>query len=652
MIEWDSGLLEEQKKAASYTEQHILLLAGPGTGKTLTLTRRIAYLVSKENVSPEKILVLTFTRAAAFELRERVVKILGKQRGNLIRVSTLHSFALRQLLMNSDIKSISMPLRIADDWEERYIIFEDLKTILRYKLKKIRENFNLLSADWQTLEADKDGWESRFVDSHFLGAWRQHQKVFGYTLRSELVYQFKRSLEQNTGFSVESDYSDLLVDEYQDLNRCDLAVIYALRDKGLKVFAAGDDDQSIYGFRYAYPDGIRKFTKDFIPSKSFNLSTCMRCDRCIIDLSLFVANLDPHRIEKPLKPREDAEKGEAYILRFMNQNKEAEGVAKICKHLLSNGKYKPSEILILMRSDNNGVFSSVIKKELNKIGIPISHTSVQDEDLLFNEKEGRIFLSFLHLLDNRNDSLALRALLNLRDNSIGEEMLFNIYKLARENNWAFYQAIYKITENPALIRFGKRVANEIKMIQDTVNKYQSKIQYQISSSKSNGLFNILQALANDTISDSYYRKNILDFLKPITAEIKSSILKGLLQLWSSSIENAEQELDPAGVNIMTMHRAKGLTAKAVIIIAAEDEHIPGPQEGGKKEDDERRLLYVSLSRARNFLAVTYCEHRNGQQRYSGRNNSRSNRRLTRFLIDAPISPIDGAVFVKNLEKTI
>ena len=248
-MKWDSGLLDAQKQAVVHIGKHARLLAGPGTGKTLTLTRRIAYLVSEKGISPEKILVLTFTRAAAFELRKRIAEILGDQQGKLVRVSTLHSFALRQLLRNSNlIDSLPRPLRIADDWEERHIILEDLKSILGYDLKTVREKFNLLSADWQTLDADNEEWENQFPDSRFIGAWRQHRKIFGYTLRSELVYQLKRAFEQIGEFSLESDYSYLLVDEYQDLNRCDLAVISAIRDKRVEVFVAGDDDQSIYGF--------------------------------------------------------------------------------------------------------------------------------------------------------------------------------------------------------------------------------------------------------------------------------------------------------------------------------------------------------------------------------------------------------------------
>lgn len=645
-MQWDKGLLDDQKDAASHIGRHARLLAGPGTGKTLTLTRRAAYLVTEREISPNQILAVTFTRAAAFELRNRIADVLEGQQDELPRVSTLHSFALRQLLRNSDlIESIPRPLRIADDWEERNIILEDLKVILGYNLKTVREKFNLLSADWQTLVADEEEWENRFPDPRFLGAWRQHRESFGFTLRSELVYQLKRVLEQTEEFSLESDYLYLLVDEYQDLNRCDLAVISAIRDKGVEVFGAGDDDQSIYGFRYAHPEGIRRFDRDYIPSSSLILGTCVRCDRSIIDLSLFVANLDPTRLEKPLEPRNDAGEGEVHILRFKNQKLEAKGVATICRYLLDSKGYAPKEILILTRSDRYGAFSSVLRTALEAQSIPVA---VRVEGTPLDIPEGRIFLSVLHLLADDNDSLALRTLLMLRDNLIGKESCFALYDLARNNGETFSWAARKVMMEHELIpRLGGRIAREMQEIQNILDRHRNRFETLTDSSEPRDLLNSLRTLSEDVIQDTDNRTEVLRFLESIIAETNSTDHVELLRMLSSSLEDEEQELDSESVNIMTMHKAKGLTASAVIIVAAEDEYIPGRQIG-EKEGDERRLLYVSLSRARHFLAVTYCERRIGQQRYTGRTSGQLRRTLTRFLRDAPVTPTNGASFVEQL----
>ena len=151
---WNDDLLKEQETAAGHTGSHARLLAGPGTGKTLTLTRRICFLVEEKEVAPDTIVAFTFTRAAAQELDQRVVEKLT--RAKTPRISTLHSFALRQLLKNEAvITDLPRPLRIADDWEERHIILEELKALL--ELDQIREAdalVNELSADWQSLTAD------------------------------------------------------------------------------------------------------------------------------------------------------------------------------------------------------------------------------------------------------------------------------------------------------------------------------------------------------------------------------------------------------------------------------------------------------------------------------------------------------------------
>ena len=307
---WNDGLLGEQETAAGHTGSHARLLAGPGTGKTLTMTRRISFLVEQEKVPPETIRAFTFTRAAAHELNQRVTSALGQE--NSPRVSTLHSFALHQLLKNQAIiEALPKPLRIADDWEERHIVQEDLKAILNLEhISQARDLLQELSADWQSLTAEDSDWEQKFPNATFLGAWREHRQLYGYTLRSELVYQLKKALEQRSDFQLESPINHLLVDEYQDLNRCDLAVVQYIASKGVELFIAGDDDQSIYGFRKAHPEGIRRFPQDFSDVSTLTLEVCKRCDQDVLATALFVAQQDPRRIEKTVYSDPEAARGE------------------------------------------------------------------------------------------------------------------------------------------------------------------------------------------------------------------------------------------------------------------------------------------------------------------------------------------------------
>ena len=184
MDRWDRDLTATQKKAASHIGYHARLLAGPGTGKTLTMTRRILWLITEKGVSPSQILALTFTRAAASELRRNLKYNLEERGVDLPRVSTLHSFALRQIIRNASLTALPQPLRIADDYEERQIIIEELSNLIGVKVRETQKLLNELSSDWQKLTADTPDWVTRFPNPQFLGAWKQHREVYGYTLLS------------------------------------------------------------------------------------------------------------------------------------------------------------------------------------------------------------------------------------------------------------------------------------------------------------------------------------------------------------------------------------------------------------------------------------------------------------------------------------
>jgi DNA helicase-2/ATP-dependent DNA helicase PcrA len=639
---WDTGLLPEQRKAARHIGAHACLRAGPGTGKTLTLSRRVVYLIVKQDISPNEILALTFTRAAVHELRQKIQKELEPYGKVLPRVSTLHSFALRQLIRNFDkITTVPKPLRIADDWEERNIILEDLKDMLNINLRRTHEKFNRLSADWQRLKADEQNWEKEYQDPEFIGTWREHSQIYGYTLRLQLVYELKKALEHNPDFSLEQSYKHLLVDEYQDLNPCDLAMIGQLVKQGVELFATGDDDQSIYGFRFAEPEGIRRFKKDYSPSSLLELEFCKRCDKRIIDVGQFVVRLDPRRIKKRLRPMPDAEDGEVQVLWFNNQGEEAEVIAQICKNLTQDQNYNPQDILILIRTDHNGVFSETLRQSLEKQGIPVAPKT--DYAAPLDCIEGRELLGYLRLLINPNDHLAWRTLLNVRRNFIGTETISAVYDQALRKGTTFTAALEEIRNAPSqLPRLGNKLSIELKAISKLVGKFSNKI------SEGGELMNNIRQLAEHVISDEEKREEILVCLQEILETSDEQNLANLLSAISASMEDKEQDIDHEKVNILTTHKAKGLTADVVFLVGAEDEYIPGNQLGEEAQGDERRLLYVSLTRARHKLFITHCKKRTGQQRYTGRTSGKFKRTLSRFLADTPVITQSGVEYLNSL----
>ena len=615
----------DQIEAIDHIGSHARLLAGPGTGKTKTLTRRVLSLILQHNADPDSILLLTFTRLAAAQLKDEIKKVLEPLGKTIPQVSTLHSFALRQILYNSSrIDTLPRPIRIADDWEERYIIQEDLKKVLKLKeIGDVQKLINQLSTDWETLRIDEIGWEQQFPNPAFLGAWRSHKDQYGETLRAELVYQLKKQLNQSRDFQLDKEYKHILIDEYQDLNACDLAIVNELAKRGAELFVAGDDDQSIYGFRFATPAGIRNFEQIYQNSKKLALEICFRCDKNILHSAEFVASLDPARLPKPTRPKDEAEDGEVLIIGFKDQSHEAEIIAKKIKSLI-DADIKPDQITILLRNDRNGLLSKPIIETLKKYSVDVSLTTDSE---LENNKEYRTVLSIIRLLVDQNDCLAWRTLLQTnKANGLGDECIKSIWNYAQSKGIRFSVALQKIAESPSeLQKFGPKIA-----------KFVSEINVAIVELKAiESPIEAINATVDKFMGEGEIKEQVKKYFVGILENQEKPDLENLIKVVSTSSEYIEQETKENAVNILTMHQAKGLSFDVCFIVGAEDEYIPG-RNTGDKEGDERRLLYVSMTRARHKLFISYCNKRTGQQRHSGSNSGTEKRTLTRFLRDSKI----------------
>lgn len=634
---WNDGLSPEQEVAARHTGSPGRLLAGPGTGKTRTLTGRIIYLVEELHVAPSDILAITFTRAAASELRSRVSRL----RRSVIapQIVTLHSFALSTILKRGAGSRLPSPIRIADDYEERQIIQEDLKAYLGLgTIAELRDLIAKLSADWETLEADRDEWERRFPSPAFLGAWKEHREIYGYTLRAELVYQLKLALEEGE-IELEEGPSYVLIDEYQDLNSCDLAVVKSLSRSGAELYVAGDDDQSIYGFRYANPEGIRRFIAEYDGATELSLTECRRCSENILKLALYVARQDTRRAEKPLTPNPETGPGEVHLLRFGDFAEEAAGVASIARWLVDEEGIAVDRILVLLRSDAYHKFSEPIRKALENE--ELAAATVENPLDILDSSEGRELLSMLRLMRDSGDSLAWRTLMIERNNHLGAQAFQHIYEIARLKGVTFSEALRLIQATPELVeRQGDQIKNEFEALSQNLERLkEAHIEYSEFSDFINWMFSEHFA-GGEWEGISLLIRNLVE-----TNEIDS--VDSLLNTLTTPPQEVGQVKVMGSVNIMTMHQAKGLDADAVFVVAAEDEYIPG-RATGEAIDDERRLLYVSLTRARSFLYITYCIRRTGAQQHSGRTSGTIARHLTQFLSGGPLAPQEGMEYISQI----
>jgi DNA helicase-2/ATP-dependent DNA helicase PcrA len=629
-VAWNDDLSPEQERFASYDTRVLRLVAGPGTGKTRVMTRRVAYLIEVGGVDPSSILALTFTRAAARELRERLEQLLGQETGERPAVYTLHAFALRQLLKQGGAPNLPHPIRIADDYDEDKVVAKEIAVLSGMTKRQVQEAFEDLGSDFETLKADEDEWLRTHPNPRFVGAWQRHREIYGYTLRGELVYALKKLLDHDPEVELEPAFGHVLADEYQDLNKCEIAVLRRLVGNGRTLFAAGDDDQSIYGFRNAFPLGLREFDKDYPDAESAELVECHRCDKAVLEMALNVARQDTERIEKDLGPLNDAAEGvvEAYV--FGTANEEARGVAQICKWLKDEHGIAPGQMLILLRSNPKGACSDPFVRALADVGLEAELPS--DPFAILREDAPRQVVSLLRLLDDSEDGLAWRELLELRSNGLGEGSLMAVYRFADEQGIRYYPALRAIADAPDVIdhRMRNRIADEVATVESILEELRAA--YEMPPEE--GLEAVFAVVAFDTDDQ---RHAVLELLLGLPVDVgadEEGTLEDVADALLSSrgaMDEVERTGDEERVQLMTMHSAKGLTADAVIVASCDDELVPGDTEDRRDLDDQRRLLYVSLTRARHFLYVTYARRRGPWE--SNLLQLPQNRQYTRFLRD-------------------
>ncbi len=636
---WHTDLTDEQSHAASYTGHHARLLAGPGTGKTRTLIKRAVFLMEEQRVTAQDLLLLTFTRAAAAELRRRIEQQLAATSRPPL-TCTLHSYALQCLIQSGEAVRLPHPLRIADDYEERWIIEEELKQLAGLSnVREARELLQAMSADWETLRADDTNWGDAFASPRFLGAWQEHREVYGYTLRAELVYQLKQALDEGA-YAIDDCPDHVLIDEYQDLNPCDLAVVAGMAAIGATIYCAGDDDQSIYGFRHANPAGIRQFTAEYTGAADLRLEECHRCAEPILAYAEHVIDQDIRREPKNLVCVNPNDASRVALLAFCDGAAEATGIGELCEWLTHQG-VEANQILILVRSDHSGVFSDGIVNAIRDLGLQVMRASHAAAPL--DEGEGREFMCLLRLLVDRSDHLAWRTLLELRTNGVGQGALSAAYDLARRSGHRFADELMAIHADPSrLQRFGRPIAEEVSVIAALLDDA-------VQSCHALQPLPQVMLLGANWISDECVRDAVLNVFTGIAEQSPPSDLEGLLKSVGLSLGQHEQERDENAIAVMSMHQAKGLTADAVIVAAAEDEYLPGRAQG-VEIDDERRLLYVSLTRATTYLFVTHASRRTGQQMRTGRTAGTPRRTLTRFLRSGPCPTQPGAPFLSALPR--
>jgi superfamily I DNA/RNA helicase len=360
---WAEGLVGPARRIAETDHSPLRVLAGPGTGKTFALMRRVTRLI-EEGAEPQGILVCTFTRTAARDLQNELDR-LGADGADEVQAGTLHALCFRVLARSDVLELTGRVPRPLLKFEERFLL-EDLRGTNGEGIRDLEKRLNAFSAAWARLQSDVPGWPQDPQDQTFLNAldgWlRFHQAM----LIGELVPETLRFLRDNPASPYRPQFDHVLVDEYQDLNRAEQVLLDELAASGA-LTVIGDEDQSIYSFKYAHPEGIARFDQDHAGTLDESLDECQRCPRLVVSMANALISRNQSRTNRVLQARPQNPPGEVLVVQWPSMRDEAAGIAAFIRQRMSAGHVEPGQVLVLAPRRQ---FGYAIRDALNANNVP------------------------------------------------------------------------------------------------------------------------------------------------------------------------------------------------------------------------------------------------------------------------------------------
>lgn len=618
-----------QHGAAHDASAQVRLVAGPGSGKSFSVEERVLWLL-QNGTTADRICVVSFTRASTRELRDRIHKYCsanGQPTVNQVAVSTLHSLALRLLRRAGLLHYPSNPL-VLDSWEVKNIFdaeFGYVQHLGKKRTEAIRREHEAL---WSTGQQNPPGYTppktpiTAAERNAFLAFHSPTTQTYSCVLPGEIVRQCLTQIVAGNLNPVNLIHLEhLIVDEFQDLNPIDVQFVDELIARGVTTFVCGDDDQSIYSFRYAHPAGIQDFTQRYANAGQHALTDCFRCTCAVAAAAqaLIQAHPAPNRIAKTLTSLYAAAvppaAGIVHRWRHPTAVAEAEAIAASCRDLIQAG-VAPREILILL--SNQRAQSRTITDALTAAGV--SFESPQ-QNLFIDSDVGRFVLAALRIVCDTNDYIAHRLILGMRP-GVGVGTCNTIRQAVIANQLNYRDLFYQPVIPAAIAGMAATALNRAHAVTaviggwargDTLIQRGNDIQQIVTNTFGAAGVAEWQAFAA-TLPQDINLEELRDLIWADTDEQQTTILTGVLTRLNQPIPAAG--VLPPRVRIMTMHGAKGLSARVVFIPGLEEEIIPGarrqPYPGLVLE--AARLLYVSITRARAACILTYAQQRivNGQ----------------------------------------
>ena len=638
------GLNDKQQKAVLATEGPCLVIAGAGSGKTKVLTHKIAYEIAN-GVKPWNILAITFTNKAANEMKERIEKLIGDAAKDLW-MGTFHSICVKILRRYID--------RIG--YKTDFVIFDtsDQKTLIKECIKALKVDDKLFT-DRGVLTEISNGknelLEPKAYGVKYTGDFRR-EKI------AELYELYQQKLKENNALDFDDiinltikiltenpdvlDYYTekfqyVLVDEYQDTNKAQFMLVSMLASKYGNITAVGDNDQGIYSFRGADISNILNFERDFPGTQIIKLEQNYRCTGNILKAANAVIKHNENKYDKKLWTQNEEGKIPC-IYNGEDEYDEARYIVEQIEHLKREEYYKNSDFVVLYRMNAQ---SRAIEDILMREGLPYK---VIGGLKFYERKEIKDIIAYLRLIHNTADNLSLKRIINEPKRGIGKTSLEKVQEISENSGIPMYEIIkdadkYELSRVYAYsrefieqIEYLREQKDKIKisdLIKATLNKtgYTKALELENSVEAETRIENLEEFLTVAIEFEEQEADNTLaEFLENITL--------------SSDIDGMEDQED--SVTLMTLHSAKGLEFPVVFLVGMEEGIFPGYKSIGEPQalEEERRLFYVGITRAKQYLYLTCAKHRTifGATSYN---------QVSRFVQEIPEELLEGYAEMVN-----
>ena len=633
-----------QQEAVYHTEGPLLILAGAGSGKTRVLTHRIAYLIDECQVNPWNILAITFTNKAAGEMRERVDQIVDFGAED-IWVSTFHSTCVRILRRYIDRLGYDRSFTIYDGDDQKTVIKEVCKKLnIDTKVYKERTLLSAISSAKDEMIGPKEYLlrsEGDYARQRIAQVYEEYQK----RLRSNNALDFDDLLFKTvelfkTDAEVLNYYQDrfkyIMVDEYQDTNTVQFQFVSLLAAKYRNLCVVGDDDQSIYKFRGANIHNILDFEKTFPDAKVIKLEQNYRSTKTILDAANGVIHHNQGRKDKTLWT--DNEQGVPIALnQYQTEYEEAMGIVKDIAAKTERHEAEYKDFAVLYRTNAQ---SRVLEEKFVTRNIPYRVVGGVN---FYQRKEIKDILAYLKIINNGQDDVAVRRVVNVPKRGIGATTVTKAAEYADQWGISLYEAFKQVDGIPGLGRAAAKINGFVNLIQvfRTKAEYMSLAELYDEVLEDTGYLKELQAEQTDEATTRI--ENLDELRNKIVAyeeETEQPSLNELLEQIALVADVDNMDDSDNKVILMTLHSAKGLEFPYVYLCGMEDGLFPSymtiANDDPMEIEEERRLCYVGITRAMKKLTLSYamCRMMHGQTQYN---------KISRFVKEIPPQLIGGSL---------